>query len=365
MEYLCYCRKTSLRWIADARHEGRSNFGDEAVAQFEEQFELDLRDMRAALALEAMSVRKAGLSDEYHSLVARRVDDAEKQMEWLETAERENLSPRELASSISANRVVRMSEQESRSGVSLRSRAFAVFSIYGCGRLGTSGRIGRRRDRLACLRRYARFARCGNGLKSTSGGARRIKQMNPQSTFPDSDGWGVRPWAPKREQPSNGAKAVANLFPIDIWQALISEPDAVIRRVRIERIYDTYMCSRAWQERRRRALKSAKDKCARCPRTERLEVHHLTSRRFRRELPEDLEVLCHHCHPGRDEARRVAIEAWIRDLEDLAEMRNEDARLEAFHRSRCDGCGYDESSREEIEESKEAFDEMLRESGDY
>ena len=73
MEYLCYCRKTSLRWIADARHEGRRNFGDEAVAQFEEQLELDLRDLKAAKALEAMGVRKAGLSDEYHSLVARRV----------------------------------------------------------------------------------------------------------------------------------------------------------------------------------------------------------------------------------------------------------------------------------------------------
>ena len=116
MEYLSYCRKTSLRWIADARHEGRTKFGDEAVAQFEEQLELDLRDRKAAEALETMAVRKAGLSDELHSLIARRVHDAEKQIEWLETAERENLSPRELASSISANRVVRTSEQESRSG---------------------------------------------------------------------------------------------------------------------------------------------------------------------------------------------------------------------------------------------------------
>ncbi|HEY5706311.1 MAG TPA: hypothetical protein VIS96_12120 [Terrimicrobiaceae bacterium] len=112
MEYLSYCRKTSLRWIADARHEGRREFGDKAVVEFEEQLEIDLRDLKAAAALEAMGVRKAGLSDDYHSLVAKRVDDAEKQMEWLETAERENLTPRELASSISANRIVRTAEQQ-------------------------------------------------------------------------------------------------------------------------------------------------------------------------------------------------------------------------------------------------------------
>jgi len=116
LEYLSYCRRASLRWIADARREGRRYFGDDAVAQYEEQLELDMPDLKAAEALESMEVRREGLHDSHHSLVARRVDDPEKQKEWLETAEKENLSPRELASSISAGRVVRSAEQEGRSG---------------------------------------------------------------------------------------------------------------------------------------------------------------------------------------------------------------------------------------------------------
>ena len=118
MEHLSYCRKTSLRWIADARHEGRSIFGDNAVAQFEKQLELDLRDIKAANSLEAMGVRRAALSDEHHSLVARRLRDAEDQAEWLAIAEREALSPRELASSISAGRVVRAEKQGRTAGIS-------------------------------------------------------------------------------------------------------------------------------------------------------------------------------------------------------------------------------------------------------
>jgi hypothetical protein len=92
MEYLAHCRKTSLRWIADTRHEGRNDFGDEAVAQFEEQLELDLRDLKAAVTLEGMEARKP---DDYHSLVAKRVVDHEQQLEWLETAKREKaIDPR-------------------------------------------------------------------------------------------------------------------------------------------------------------------------------------------------------------------------------------------------------------------------------
>ena len=189
--------------------------------------------------------------------------------------------------------------------------------------------------------------------------------MCSQSSFPDSDGWGIKPWAPKTEQPAKGAKAVDNLFPIDIWQALYSAPNEAAR----ERLYDTYMCSPAWRRNRRPALERANGWCEQCHRHfERLQVHHLTYKRFTRELPEDLKAVCHHCHPGRDEARREALaalrEGRIREIEDLAEMRFDDARREAFHRQRCDGRGYFESSLEEIEESNEAFDEMLRESGD-
>jgi uncharacterized protein CbrC (UPF0167 family) len=131
MEYLAHCRKTSLQWIADAQHEGRNDFGNEAVVLFKEQLELDLRDLRAVVALEGMDIRKASLDDCHHSLVAKRIKDPEQQLEWLETARREKLSIRELAPSISCGRIVRADEQDSRkAGITTVEGVRGMFDIW-------------------------------------------------------------------------------------------------------------------------------------------------------------------------------------------------------------------------------------------
>lgn len=60
--------------------------------------------------------------------------------------------------------------------------------------------------------------------------------------------------------------------------------------------YDEYMGSRAWIDRRTRALNLARWRCNRCGSAKRLQVHHKTYERLGRELDADLEVVCKSCH---------------------------------------------------------------------
>lgn len=60
--------------------------------------------------------------------------------------------------------------------------------------------------------------------------------------------------------------------------------------------YDAYLRSEAWQAMRRRAFKFYGRRCARCPSTGKLHVHHKTYARFGSERLEDVEVLCEPCH---------------------------------------------------------------------
>lgn len=60
--------------------------------------------------------------------------------------------------------------------------------------------------------------------------------------------------------------------------------------------YPVYLRSPHWQKTRKAALKRACHKCETCGSVERLQVHHLTYKRLRAELPEDLQVLCSRCH---------------------------------------------------------------------
>jgi hypothetical protein len=116
MLFLKAARSTSLRWLADARLVGRRAFGDERVQEFEEQLELALPDLKAAEALASLECRSDVLSDEHHFVVAKKVEDANEQARWLETARREGLTPSELKSSIMAGRVVKKKELSGRAG---------------------------------------------------------------------------------------------------------------------------------------------------------------------------------------------------------------------------------------------------------
>lgn len=62
--------------------------------------------------------------------------------------------------------------------------------------------------------------------------------------------------------------------------------------------YKQFMQSDEWDEIRKAALKRANYQCSQCgARNTKLDVHHLTYERFGGdELPNDLEVLCRHCH---------------------------------------------------------------------
>lgn len=71
--------------------------------------------------------------------------------------------------------------------------------------------------------------------------------------------------------------------------------------------YDAYMKSKAWRDVRNAAFRRAGFKCQQCGLSHieaRLECHHITYERFKKERPEDLIVLCPRCHAIADEKRR-------------------------------------------------------------
>lgn len=70
--------------------------------------------------------------------------------------------------------------------------------------------------------------------------------------------------------------------------------------------YQDHIQSPAWKKLRREVRERAKNRCERCPpivHSTRLEVHHKTYERFRRELLSDLELLCPTCHRIADAER--------------------------------------------------------------
>src|SRR4051812_40144247 len=60
--------------------------------------------------------------------------------------------------------------------------------------------------------------------------------------------------------------------------------------------YREYLRTAHWQRVRVLALERARHACALCPAAERLEVHHRSYARKGFEQPEDVIVLCRHCH---------------------------------------------------------------------
>lgn len=60
--------------------------------------------------------------------------------------------------------------------------------------------------------------------------------------------------------------------------------------------YIEYLKSEKWKKKRLMALIHYGGKCAKCGYSKRLDVHHLTYKRFGKELLADLQLLCRKCH---------------------------------------------------------------------
>lgn len=60
-----------------------------------------------------------------------------------------------------------------------------------------------------------------------------------------------------------------------------------------------YLRGAAWRQRRRAALERAGGRCMDCGSRKRLQVHHLTYKRWGNEDARDLRVLCSRCHARR------------------------------------------------------------------
>jgi len=60
--------------------------------------------------------------------------------------------------------------------------------------------------------------------------------------------------------------------------------------------YSEYLKSEWWKARRAKALAEGGNKCRICAGVKGLEIHHNSYERLGHERPEDLVVLCRHCH---------------------------------------------------------------------
>jgi hypothetical protein len=77
---------------------------------------------------------------------------------------------------------------------------------------------------------------------------------------------------------------------------------------------NVYLRSAHWRAVRQWALALAGNRCARCGRGGRLDVHHLTYERLWAELPGDLEVLCrgdHEAAEGRSRGLWRGFWRWL------------------------------------------------------
>jgi hypothetical protein len=141
--YVHAARGSSLRWMADWRMEGRRQFGDAIVEDTEKHLQLEFKDLKAAEALQALeSTRSESLSDEHHIAVSKslpapadglekaRAEWQQKAQQWLEIAEKEGLSPRELQKSIKAGQIVRDSKEE-KPRLNVDDRSVGIVTIEG------------------------------------------------------------------------------------------------------------------------------------------------------------------------------------------------------------------------------------------
>ncbi len=105
--------------------------------------------------------------------------------------------------------------------------------------------------------------------------------------------------------------------------------------------YLAYLQSDKWALQRAAALARAKYRCMACGGWRDLEVHHLSYERLGAEVPQDLTVLCGHCHK--------------RTHRQESASRLYEARLDGWA-SKVYGDGWQDSGGEDV---AEAFDQWL------
>jgi hypothetical protein len=74
---------------------------------------------------------------------------------------------------------------------------------------------------------------------------------------------------------------------------------------RFSTVYNEYLASPEWHNRRQIALTNAQHRCQACNARFSLDVHHRTYIRFQNEEPEDLIVLCRKCHKVFHDSKRL------------------------------------------------------------
>lgn len=67
-------------------------------------------------------------------------------------------------------------------------------------------------------------------------------------------------------------------------------------RKEFDSLYEDYLRSTEWQEKRISVMERAKGKCEVCETNEATDIHHNTYDRLGAELPEDLNAVCNFCH---------------------------------------------------------------------
>jgi hypothetical protein len=89
-------------------------------------------------------------------------------------------------------------------------------------------------------------------------------------------------------------------------------PDGGVAMTVWRKKYLTYLHSEAWNEMREAVMWLRGGKCERCGAAAQ-ELHHKTYERLGRELPADIELLCHDCHVVADKERAARGEAHAAD----------------------------------------------------
>lgn len=136
-----------------------------------------------------------------------------------------------------------------------------------------------------------------------------------------------------------------------------------------QKLYDAYLASPRWKEKRAPIIDRASGHCERCGRAcAALEVHHLTYERFGgNERPEDLQALCRGCHDQADDERKAAWKKQLAKWAAEAEDERHEARFAAWMRA-CHGENYyDDLGSAGVAEEREKWDERQhdREGDDY
>ncbi len=112
--------KTKLNlWLGDAYSFATTKWGQETADAELGQFELNLSDVRAAIAINTVprELRYANLSSE-HYIELSKAPDKKKQIKWARIASEQNLTPTQLRFSIIENEVVDMAAaKQLKSGV--------------------------------------------------------------------------------------------------------------------------------------------------------------------------------------------------------------------------------------------------------